>query len=136
MKTRFAKMTMISIVDDDRFVREAMGDLVQSLGYEAATFDSAEHFLQSGRLAETSCLITDLQMPGLSGLALQSHLLAEGHRTPVILITAVPEEKFRSRAKNRGAVGFLRKPFDEEALINCLDTALNDLTATEGKSSH
>src|SRR6516225_3805745 len=69
-------MTMISIVDDDRFVREAMGDLVQSLGYEAATFDSAEHFLQSGRLAETSCLITDLQVPDLSGLALQSHLLA------------------------------------------------------------
>ena len=134
MKTRFAKMTMISIVDDDRFVREAMGDLVQSLGYAAATFDSAEHFLQSGRLAETSCLITDLQMPGLSGLALQSHLLAEGHRTPVIFITAVPEEKFRSRAKNPGAVGFLRKPFDEEALINCLDTALNGLTATEGKS--
>ena len=111
-------------------------EIVQSLGYEAATFDSAEHFLQSGRLAETSCLITDLQMRGLSGLALQSHLLAEGHRTPVIFITAVPEEKFRSRAKNRGAVGFLRKPFDEEALINCLDTALNGLTATEGKSSH
>ena len=100
-------MTMISIVDDDRFVREVMGDLVQSLGYEAATFDSAEHFLQSGRLAETSCLITDLQMRGLSGLALQSHLLAEGHRTPVIFITAVPEEKFRSRAKDAGAVGFL-----------------------------
>ena len=126
---------MISIVDDDRFVREAMGDLVQSLGYEAATFDSAEHFLQSGRLAETSCLITDLQMPGLSGLALQSHLLAEGHRTPVIFITAVPEAKFRSRAKNAGAVGFLSKPFDEESLINCLDTALNAL-ATDRKLAH
>ena len=128
-------MTMISIVDDNRFVREAMGDLVQSLGYEAATFDSAEHFLQSGRLAETSCLFTDLQMPGLSGLALQSHLLAEGHRTPVIFITAVPEAKFRSRAKNAGAVGFLSKPFDEESLINCLDTALNAL-ATDRKLAH
>jgi len=130
-----AKMTMISIVDNDRFVREAMGDLVQSLGYEAATFDSAEHFLQSGRLAETSCLITDLQMPGLSGLALQSHLLAEGHRTPVIFITAVPEEKFRSCAKDAGAVGFLGKPFDEESLINCLDTALQAL-ATDRKLAH
>src|ERR1700745_1834478 len=96
------KITMISIIDDDHFVREAMGDLVQSLGYEVATFDSADRFLQSGRLADTSCLITDVQMPELSGLALQSHLLAEGHRTPVIFITAAPEDKFRKRAKNAG----------------------------------
>jgi FixJ family two-component response regulator len=129
-------MTMISIIDDDHFVREAMGDLVQSLGYEVATFDSAEQFLQSGRLADTSCLITDLQMPGLSGLALQSHLMAEGHRKPVIFFSAVPEEKFRNRTKNAGAVGFLSKPFKEGSLINCLDTALNGLTATNGKSSH
>ena len=74
-------MTMVSIIDDDRIVREAIGDLVQSLGYEVETFESAEHFLTSGHLAETSCLITDLQMPGLNGLELQSQLAAEGHPT-------------------------------------------------------
>ena len=113
----------ISIIDDDQVVREATGDLVQSLGYEVATFESAERFLEPGRLAETSCLITDLQMPGLSGLDLQSRLIAEGQRIPVIFITAFPEERFRRRAMNAGAVGFLSKPFDEEALIDCLDTA-------------
>jgi len=118
-----APMT-ISIIDDDQVVREATGDLVQSLGYEVATFESAERFLESGRLAETSCLITDLQMPGLSGLDLQSRLIAEGQRIPVIFITAFPEERFRRRAMNAGAVGFLSKPFDEESLIRYLETAL------------
>ena len=114
----------ISIIDDDQVVREATGDLVQSLGYEVATFESAERFLESGRLAETLCLITDLQMPGLSGLDLQSRLIAEGQRIPVIFITAFPEERFRRRAMNAGAVGFLSKPFDEESLIRYLETAL------------
>ena len=114
----------ISIIDDDQFAREATGDLVQSLGYEVLTFESAERFLESGCLAETSCLITDLQMPGLSGLDLQSRLIAEGQRIPVIFITAFPEERFRRRAMNAGAVGFLSKPFDEEALIHSLETAL------------
>ena len=115
---------MISIVDDDHFVRDAVGDLVQSLGYEVATFESAGHFLRSRRLAETACLITDVQMPGLSGLDLQSRIAADGHRIPVIFLTAFPEERFRRRAMRAGAVGFLSKPFDEESLINCLKTAL------------
>ena len=114
----------ISIIDDDEVVREATGDLVQSLGYDVVTFESAERFLESGRLAETSCLITDLHMPGLSGLDLQSQLIAEGQRIPVIFITAFPEERFRRRAMNAGAVGFLSKPFDEESLIRSLETAL------------
>jgi FixJ family two-component response regulator len=121
----FSRMALISIVDDDRIVREAVGDLVESFGYEVASFESAEDFLKSGRLAETSCLITDLQMPGLDGLELQSRLIAEGHRMPVIFITAFPEEKSRKRAKLAGAVGFLSKPFIEESLINCLESALN-----------
>ena len=124
-KTWIRRPMTVSIIDDDQTVREATGDLVQSLGYEVATFESAERFLESGRLAETSCLITDLQMPGLSGLDLQGRLIAEGQRIPVIFITAFPEERFRRRAMNAGAVGFLSKPFDEEALIDCLDTALN-----------
>jgi FixJ family two-component response regulator len=117
-------MPIISIIDDDPIVREATADLVESLGYEAKTFEAAEHFLESSTLAETSCLITDLQMPGLSGLELQSRLIAQGHSTPVIFVTAFPEERFRRRAMNAGALAFLSKPFAEDALIKCVERAL------------
>jgi FixJ family two-component response regulator len=117
-------MKIIAIVDDDCIVREAMADLLQSLGYEVTTFESAEHFLESASLTETSCLITDLHMPGLDGLELQSRLIAQGNPTPVIFVTAFPEERFRKRAMNAGAVGFLSKPFAEDALINCVEAAL------------
>src|ERR1700751_1245802 len=119
------KMTIISIVDDDRIVREALADLLRSLGYEATTFESAEDFLESRSLAQTSCLITDLHMPGLDGLELQSRLIAQGHQTPIIFVTAYPEEQFRKRAMNAGAVGFLSKPLIEDVLIHCVETALN-----------
>ena len=102
-------MATISIIDDDPIVREAIADLVQSLGYEAATFESAEQFLASGAVAETSCLITDLQMPGQSGLELQKQLLAEGHRTPVIFVTAFPEEKFRKSRYDRGSSSLFKQ---------------------------
>jgi FixJ family two-component response regulator len=115
---------MISIVDDDAAGREATQVLVRSLGYNAITFASAEDFLQSDRVHDTSCLITDLQMPGLNGIELQSLLLARGHRTPIIFVTAFPEERIRARALQAGAVGFLSKPLDEGRLINCLDQAL------------
>ena len=113
------------IFDDDYIVRDAIGDLLQSLGHEIATFESAEHFLESGCLRETLCLISDVQMPGLNGLDLHSRLLADGHRMPVIFVTAFPEERLRKRAMNAGAVGFLTKPFNEDCLIRCLYTALN-----------
>ena len=116
---------MISIVDDDAAVRETTQALVRSLGYNAMTFASAEEFLQSERVHDTSCLITDVQMPGLSGVDLQSLLLARGHHTPIIFVTAFPEEKIRARALEAGAVGFLSKPFDEERLIDCLNQALD-----------
>ena len=116
---------MISVVDDDISVRESLRDLIESLGYEVATFESAVRFLDAACLPETSCLITDLQMPGLSGLDLQSRLNVDGQYIPVIFVTAVPEERFRRDAMNAGAVGFLGKPFDENALINCLETALS-----------
>jgi FixJ family two-component response regulator len=115
---------MISIVDDDKSVREAAKMLIRSLGYATATFASAEEFLESGRLCETACLITDVQMPGMSGVDLQSHLTANGHRTPVIFVTAYPEEGVRARALGAGAFGFLGKPFREDSLIACLDRAL------------
>jgi FixJ family two-component response regulator len=102
-------------------------DLIESLGYDVATFGSAERFLEAECLAETSCLITDLQMPGLSGLDLQGQLMADGHRIPVIFVTAFPHEKFQGRAMRAGTVGFLSKPFDESSLISCLETALSPL---------
>jgi FixJ family two-component response regulator len=117
-------MKIISIVDDDPFVREAIRDLIQSLGYEAAIFDSAERFLESMPFDETSCLITDLHMPGIGGLELQKRLIAAGHRIPIMFVTAFPEDRFRERAMLAGAIGFLTKPFDEAALIRCLETAL------------
>jgi FixJ family two-component response regulator len=117
-------MAMISIIDDDQFVRESTADLISSLGHEALIFDSGEQFLASGCLKNTACIITDLHMPGMNGLDLQSRLLAGGHRTPVIFITAYPQDAARSRAINAGAVAFLTKPFDESALIGSLETAL------------
>jgi FixJ family two-component response regulator len=115
---------MISIIDDDQSVRESTADLISSLGHEALIFDSGEQFLASGCLKDTACIITDLHMPGMNGLDLQSRLLAGGHRTPVIFITAYPQDAARSRAINAGAVAFLTKPFDESALIGSLETAL------------
>jgi FixJ family two-component response regulator len=115
---------MISIVDDDKSVREATKGLLRSLGYGAATFASAEDFLQSNQVNETSCLISDVQMPGLSGVELQSLLIARGHRTPIIFVTAHPEENTRARALKAGAIGFLTKPFNEESLIEYIHAAL------------
>ena len=117
---------MIAIVDDDSSVREAATTLIRSLGYATMTFASAEEFLESGRLPDTSCLITDVQMRGMSGVDLQDHLTANGHATPVIFVTAYPEPSVRTRALNAGAFGFLSKPFREERLIECLDRALRD----------
>jgi FixJ family two-component response regulator len=114
---------MISIVDDDKSVREAESSLIKSLGYATKTFASAEEFLESGRLRDTACLITDVQMPGMSGVDLQSRLVANGHRTPVIFVTANPDERTKKRALDAGALGFLSKPFNEESLIACLDRA-------------
>jgi FixJ family two-component response regulator len=115
---------VISVVDDDAFARDAIGDLIQSLGYRALAFPSAEQFLDSGCAGEVDCLITDLQMPGISGFDLQNHLQAAGCDTPVIFVSAFAEERFRRRALNAGAVAFLSKPFQAERLIGCIDTAL------------
>ncbi len=115
---------LISIVDDDESMRESTEGLVRSFGYQVATFASAEEFLKSGRVENTSCLIADVQMPGLSGIDLQRRLIAQGVHMPTIFITAFPEEGTRTRALTAGAVGYLGKPFSEESLLKCLDTAL------------
>ena len=115
---------LIAIVDDDELARDGIRDLVESLGYAAATFTSAERFLQSPVIAQATCLITDLQMPGQSGLELQEALRSRGYQMPVILVTAYPNEQHRTRALNNGAVGFLSKPIDDRWLIECLTDAI------------
>jgi FixJ family two-component response regulator len=107
--------------------------LVRVHGFVAYGFASAEEFLRSARAADTSCLITDVRMPGMSGVDLQSHLIAQGKRVPVIFITAFPEESSQTRALAAGAAGFLTKPFDGQTLINCLSEALDGANRDIGK---
>lgn len=114
----------IAIIDDDAFVRASTSRLVRSLGYTAYTFASAMEFLQSGRLNDASCIISDVRMPGMSGIELHAHLVSHGHRVPFVFITAFPEQAGLERAVEAGAIGLLTKPFDGASLIACLDTAL------------
>ena len=114
----------IAIVDDDEALGEAMKSFVLSLGHSVSTFGSAEEFLNSEQISRTSCLITDLHMPGLSGLDLQERLIAQGHRFPIIFLTAYPDEGVRMRAMKAGAVGFLTKPCNHGHLLDCLAKAL------------
>jgi FixJ family two-component response regulator len=115
---------VIAIVDDDESFRHAMISFVRSLGYSAAAFPSADEFLSSNAVENTDCLITDVQMPGMSGIRLQNYLIAQGHRVPVIFVTAFPETKARGHALRAGAIGFLGKPFGDQNLISCLNKAL------------
>jgi FixJ family two-component response regulator len=115
---------LIAIVDDEEPVRRATKSLVRSLGYHTSTFASADDFLKSEQVHDTSCLITDVQMPGLSGLDLQDHLIARGHRIPIIFMTGYPNDSVRARAMKAGAVCFLNKPFSEDHFIGCIEKAL------------
>jgi len=115
---------LISIVDDDEPVRRTTTLLVESFGFRAATFDSAETFLRSGDLHDTSCLIVDVQMPGMDGLQLQSHLAAAGCGIPIIFITAYESSDARRRAMQAGASAFLSKPFSDEQLLQTIRSAL------------
>jgi FixJ family two-component response regulator len=116
--------SVISVIDDDASVRAATNNLLRSHGYTVHTFASAEEFLQSGHLNDTSCVIADVQMPVLSGVDLLVLLRAQGYRAPFIFITAFPDESVRARAMNAGAICFLSKPFAAPTLIKCLDSAL------------
>jgi FixJ family two-component response regulator len=119
-----SQAAVISIIDDDESVREATKNLVRSLGYTAAAFSSAEEYLQSPQLLNSACLITDLQMPGMSGADLQDRLAADGLGTPVIFMTAYFDERVEKRVMDAGAFGFLSKPIDEDCLVKCVDEAL------------
>jgi FixJ family two-component response regulator len=122
-KLKSFEVVVICIVDDDSWARNGLEDLLLSLGYETRTFASAELFLDSGAVCDATCLITDLHMPGLSGLELQRTLQREGHRVPTIFVTAYRNETHRACALEGGALGFLIKPYDQQALLNCLTLA-------------
>ena len=115
---------LIAIVDDDEAVRDGTETLLRAYEYNVSTFGSADEFLNSEQINDTSCLVTDVQMPGLSGLDLQDRLIASGHRIPIIFITGHPEEKLRMRAMKAGAIGFLSKPCRDEHLLGYLNKAL------------
>ena len=115
---------LISVVDDDESVRRTTTLLIESFGFRAATFESAETFLRSGHLHDTSCLIVDVHMPGMNGLQLQSHLAAEGCGIPIIFITAYESNDSRQRAMQAGAAAFLGKPFSDEQLLQTIRSAL------------
>jgi FixJ family two-component response regulator len=115
---------VISIVDDDASLRTATVRLLKSMGFAAQAFASAQEYLQSPRLSDTSCLVADVEMPGMTGIKLQEHLISHGHTTPIIFITAFPEDRIRDQAMKAGAIGFLTKPFDESRLLECIQQAL------------
>jgi FixJ family two-component response regulator len=118
------KPKMVAIVDDDDSMRAALQGVLQSADLSAQAFASAEEFLQSGRQHDTACLITDIRMPGMSGLELQAQLNATNCRIPTIFITAHGDAKMRMEAMRAGAAEFLAKPFDDEALLESVRAAM------------
>jgi FixJ family two-component response regulator len=124
---RLTEIPLISIVDDDPFFRGALEQLVRSHGFAARTFESAESYLRSTWMKQTRCLIADVQMPNMTGLELQERLSHLGFDTPVIFITAYPDDAVRTEAMKAGAVGFLHKPLDLQGrqFLDCLQKALH-----------
>lgn len=119
-----AQDTLISIIDDDDSLRSALVGLVRSLGYRASGFANAEDFLAADEANASAAIVTDIQMPGLSGIELKERLTADGCAAPVIMITARAEAGLQERAFASGALCVLKKPFAAEALIDCLERAL------------
>ena len=126
-------LSVISIIDDDASVRAATNNLLSSHGYSVHTFESAEDFLQSAHQGVSSCVVTDVQMPGISGLDLLTRLRTRGNNVPLIFITAFPDEGVRARALKAGAICFLSKPFPGSVLINSIEMALNQPRGGTGK---
>ena len=120
-----SNQTYISIIDDDESFRDAISSLVHLLGYRVHAFPTAEAFLTSEMAERTSCVITDIQMPGMSGIELHRRMLASGRSTPFIFVTAFPDEATRARALRNGAIGYLGKPMQEAGLVDCLEQAVS-----------
>ena len=118
------KRPLLSVVDDDESIRGSVPGLIEEFGYAARAFASAEEFLSSGAIGETSCLILDIAMPGMSGPELHLELKRRGEKVPVIFITGQKDEAIRTRLLKQGAAGFLLKPFSDTALLEAIKTAL------------
>ena len=115
---------LVSIVDDDESVREALGNLLMSMGLEVQVFGTAEAFLASPQRNSAACLVSDIQLPGMNGLELQRRIVADGNALPIILITAFPRDHVRRQAEQQGAVAVLAKPFDGSRMVECIHRAL------------
>lgn len=111
---------MISVVDDDASVRRATVDLLNSAGFTCEAFASGDEYLHSGRIADTTCLILDITMPGMTGLDLQRNLAGSGHKIPIIFITGYPDDVTREQALRAGAICYLPKPYGDEELLGCI----------------
>jgi FixJ family two-component response regulator len=118
-------VTLVGVVDDDESIRDALSSLIRSAGYQCELFPSAEAFLDSNRLGQTDCMLLDIQMPGLSGIELHSKLREMDCRIPVIFVTAHADDAMRARALREGAIAFLEKPFNDNALLTAIGSALN-----------
>jgi FixJ family two-component response regulator len=119
-----SKRSLVSVVDDDESVRESLPDLLRQCGFAVQAFSSAEAFLASDVVSETSCLILDIAMPGMSGPDLQQELMRRRHEIPIVFITANGDRTVRPRLLAQGAVECLFKPFSETALLDALNVAL------------
>jgi len=120
------RANLILVVDDNESVRRTTKLLIESFGYRATVFESAENLLRLGQLNKTSCLVVDIQMPGMNGLQLQSHLATEGWSIPIIFITAYANKQVRRKAMQAGAVAFLEKPFGDEQLLATIRSILQE----------
>lgn len=119
-----SERSLISIVDDDQSFGDSMRRLLRSLDYPVAVFLSGAQFLESPRLAATACLVADIHMPEMTGVELYERLIERGQAIPTILVTAYPDDRVKERMLNRGVECYLRKPLEEAALIDCLQSAL------------
>ena len=115
---------VIAVIDDDASVRRALQRLLQSAGFAVDTFSTAREFLEADCWAQTGCLVLDVHLPGMSGYQLQEHLAASGVVIPIVFITAYDDASTRERVERSGAVGYLRKPFDQETLIEAIRRAI------------
>jgi FixJ family two-component response regulator len=115
---------LVAIVDDDKSIRNATQDLLNAAGYSTATFESAESFLNYPHRANTACLVTDMRMPGMTGLELHQELLARDQGIPTIIMSAHPEEMRQARAREAGVTCYLIKPFEPDELLGCIRAAL------------
>jgi FixJ family two-component response regulator len=114
---------VIAVVDDDGSVRRATVDLLSSAGFACESFASGDEYLRSGGVADTTCLILDITMPGITGLDLQRHLVRSGYSFPIIFITGHPENSTRSQALRAGAICYLTKPYNDDELLGCIARA-------------